>query len=64
MIFMLAVTMSALVVMFFRTLAAGQWLLVIISAALFVLAIILVYLAVTKLIAIRKQRALGEVPGK
>jgi carbon starvation protein len=64
MIFMLAVTMSALVVMFFRTLAAGQWLLVIISAALFILAIILVYLAVTKLIVIRRQKALGEVPGK
>jgi carbon starvation protein len=56
MIFMLSVAIAALSGMFFRTLAAGQWLLAIISVALFILAIILVYLAVTKLIAIRRQR--------
>ncbi len=56
MIFMLAVTLTALVVMFFTTLAAGQWLLAIISAVLFILAIVLVYLAITRLVAIGKQK--------
>jgi carbon starvation protein len=56
MIFMLAVTMTALVVMFFKSLAAGAWELVIISAVLFVLAIALVYLAVTKLVAVSRQK--------
>jgi len=56
MVFMLAVTMTALVVMFLRAIAAGIWLHVFITSALFILAIVLVYLAITKLAAEKKQK--------
>ncbi len=59
MIFMLVTALSALVFLFFRSLAAGHTLLVIISAVLFVLAIALVYLAISRLVTERKK-----VPGK
>ncbi|MBT9166467.1 MAG: Carbon starvation protein A [Chloroflexi bacterium] len=59
MIFMLVTALSALVFLFFRSLAAGHTLLVIISVVLFVLAIVLVYLAISRLVTERKK-----VPGK
>lgn len=57
MIFMFAVTMTALVFMFLKTLAAANWSLVIISVVLFILAIVLVYLAITRLRAVGKQKS-------
>jgi len=57
MIFMFAVTLTALVFMFLQTLAAANWVLVIISVVLFILGIVLVYLAVTRLIEVSKQKA-------
>jgi len=57
MVFMLAVTLTALVFMVLKTLAAANWPLVIISVVLFILAIVLVYLAVTRLIAVSKKGA-------
>lgn len=57
MVFMLAVTMTALVFMFFKTLAAANFVQVIVVVVLFILAIILVYLAITRLRAIGKQRS-------
>jgi len=57
MVFMLAVTLTALVFMILKTLAAANWPLVIISVVLFILAIVLVYLAVTRLIAVSKKGA-------
>jgi len=56
MIFMFAVTLTALVFMFLKTLAAANWPLVVVSAVLFILGIILLYLAVTKLRAVGKQK--------
>lgn len=56
MIFMLAVTLTALVFLFLKTLAAANILLVVISAVLFILAIVLVYLAITRLRAVGKQK--------
>ena len=57
MIFMFAVTMTALVVMFFKTLAAANFVQVIVVVVLFILAIVLVYLAITRLRAVGKQKA-------
>jgi len=57
MIFMFAVTMTALVVMFFKTLAAANIVQVIVVVVLFILAIVLVYLAITRLRAVGKQKA-------
>jgi hypothetical protein len=59
MIFMLVVTMCALVWMFWKSIEAGVWLLVIISAVLFVLAIALVYVAITGLRAAGKRKPAG-----
>jgi carbon starvation protein len=56
MVFMLAVTMTALVFLFFKTLAAANIVQVIVVVALFILAIILVYLAITRLRAAGKQK--------
>lgn len=55
MLFMLAVTLTALVFMFFKTLAAANIIQVIVVVALFILALILVYMAITKLRAVGKQ---------
>jgi carbon starvation protein len=59
MIFMLVVTMCALVWMFWKSIEAGAWLLVIISAVLFILAIALVYVAITSLRAAGKRKPAG-----
>jgi len=56
MVFMFAVTLTALVFMFLKTLAAATWPLVIISAVLFIMGIILLYLALSRLIAVGKQK--------
>jgi len=56
MIFMLAVTLTALVFMFFKTLAAANIVQVIVVVVLFILAIILVYLAITRLRAVGKEK--------
>jgi len=56
MVFMFAVTLTALVFVFLKTLAAATWPLVIISAVLFIMGIILLYLAITKLRAVGKQK--------
>ncbi len=56
MIFMLAVTLTALVFMFFKTLAAANIIQAIVVVALFILALILVYMAITKLRAVGKQK--------
>ncbi|GAJ09337.1 unnamed protein product, partial [marine sediment metagenome] len=61
MVFMFAVTLTALVFMFLKTLAAATWPLVIISAVLFILGIILLYLAVSRLIAVGKQKSAASV---
>ncbi len=55
MIFMLAVTLTALVFMFFKTLAAANFVQVIVVVVLFILAIVLVYMAITKLRAAGKK---------
>ncbi len=57
MIFMLAVTLTALVFMFLKTLAAANFVQVIIVVVLFILAVVLVYLAVNRLRGVGKQRA-------
>ncbi len=57
MVFMLAVTLTALVFMFFKTLAAANIVQVIVVVVLFILAIVLVYLAITRLRAVGKQKA-------
>jgi len=57
MIFMFAVTMTALVFMFFKTLAAANFVQVIVVVVLFILAIVLVYLAITRLRAVGKEKA-------
>ncbi len=56
MVFMLAVTLTALVFMFFKTLAAANIVQVIVVVVLFILAIILVYQAITRLRAVAKQK--------
>ncbi len=56
MVFMLAVTMTALVTMFLRAYAADNWVHVIITAALFILAIVLVGLSIVKLSAEKKEK--------
>ncbi|MCL0073239.1 carbon starvation protein A [Dehalococcoidia bacterium] len=56
MVFMLAVTMTALVFMFFKALDAGIIAHMIIVVALFALAIVLVYLAITRLGAAGKRK--------
>ncbi|MBS3933645.1 MAG: carbon starvation protein A [Truepera sp.] len=60
MLFMLAVTMTALVVMFLRVVGVDL-VQTIITVLLFMLAIVLVYLAITKLATEAKQR--GRAPG-
>ena len=55
MVFMLAVTMTALVFMFFKALDAGIIAHMIIIVALFALAIALVYLAITRLARVSKS---------
>ncbi|MFQ5996535.1 MAG: carbon starvation protein A [Dehalococcoidales bacterium] len=57
MIFMFAVTLTALVFLFLKTLAAVNILQVIIVVVLFILAIVLVYLAITRLRRVGKQKA-------
>jgi len=57
MIFMLAVTLTALVFMFLKTLAAANVVQVIVVVVLFILAIILVYMAITTLRRVGKQKA-------
>jgi len=57
MVFMLAVTLTALVFMFFKTLAAANIVQVIVVVALFILAIVLIYLAITRLRAVGKQKS-------
>jgi len=57
MVFMFAVTLTALVFMFLKTLAAATWPLVIVSAVLFILGIVLLYLAITRLKAAGKKKA-------
>jgi len=56
MIFMLAVTLTALVFMFFQTLAAANIVQVIVVVVLFILAIVLVYMAINRLRAVGKQK--------
>jgi len=56
MIFMFAVTLTALVVLFLKTIAAANYLLACFAVALFILAIILLYLAITRLIAVRGKK--------
>jgi len=56
MVFMFAVTLTALVFMFLKTLAAATWPLVIVSAVLFILGIVLLYLSVSRLIAVGKEK--------
>jgi hypothetical protein len=56
MFFMMAVTMTALVFMFFKTLAAANFVQVIVVVVLFILAVVLVYLAITRLRAVGKQK--------
>jgi len=60
MIFMLAVTLTALVFMFLKTLAAANFVQVIIVVVLFILAVVLVYQAITKLRAVGKQKAVAS----
>ena len=57
MVFMFAVTLTALVFVFLKTLAAATWPLVIVSAVLFILGIVLLYLAISKLRAVGKEKA-------
>jgi carbon starvation protein len=59
MIFMLAVTLTALVVMFLKTIAAANIVQSIVAVVLFVLAVVLVYLAITRLRAVGKQKSAG-----
>jgi carbon starvation protein len=56
MIFMLAVTLTALVFMFLKTVAAANILQAVICVLLFILAIVLVYLAVTTLRRVSRER--------
>ncbi|MFQ6122398.1 MAG: carbon starvation CstA family protein, partial [Dehalococcoidales bacterium] len=56
MIFMLAVTLTALVFMFLKTVAAANFLQAAICVVLFILAIVLVYLAITTLRRVGKER--------
>ena len=57
MIFMFAVTMTALVVMFFKTVAAANIVQSIVVVVLFILAIVLVYMAITTLRRVGKQKS-------
>ena len=57
MIFMLAVTLTALVFMFLKTLAVANILQAIIVVVLFALAIVLVYMAITRLRAVGKKKS-------
>ena len=57
MVFMLAVTLTALVFMFLKTVAAANILQAVICVALFILAIVLVYQAITRLRAVGKQKS-------
>jgi carbon starvation protein len=57
MIFMLAVTLTALVFMFLKTVAAANIVQSIVVVVLFILAIVLVYLAITRLRRASKQKA-------
>ena len=56
MIFMMAVTLTALVFMFLKTLAAANIVQSIIVVVLFILAVVLVYLTITRLRAAGKQK--------
>lgn len=57
MIFMLIVSISALVILIRLRYAAGEWVLVAVSVMLLTLACALVYLAVTKYLSLRQERA-------
>jgi len=56
MVFMMAVTMTALVFMFLKTIAAANIVQSIVVVVLFILAVVLVYLAITRLRAAGKQK--------
>jgi len=57
MIFMLAVTLTALVFMFLKTIAAANIVQSIVVVVLFILAVVLVYLAITRLRRVGKQKS-------
>jgi len=57
MVFMLAVTLTALVFMFLNTIAAANIVQSIVVVVLFILAIVLVYLAITRLMRLRKEKS-------
>ncbi|MBU2535303.1 MAG: carbon starvation protein A [Chloroflexi bacterium] len=56
MVFMMAVTLTALVFMFLKTIAAANIVQSIVVVVLFILAVVLVYLAITRLRAVGKQK--------
>jgi len=56
MVFIMAVTLTALVFMFLKTVAAANIVQSIIVVVLFILAIVLIYLAITRLRAVGKQK--------
>ncbi len=56
MFFMMAVTLTALVFMFFKTLAAANIVQSIVVVVLFILAVVLIYLTITRLRAAGKQK--------